>query len=299
MKTVADQLCRGVLNSANVKVLAVVSTHVANEGRSRHGLTGIASAMLSQNLTAGLLMGALHKGQQRVNLQIECDGPLRGLLVDAGADGTVRGYVKNALLRIDLGDGEFKWRPALGNKGFLSVLRDVGHEYYRSSVELKAMAPADDLNFYFDTSEQVATRLAVEVMHHEDGEVGVAAGVLLQALPDGDGALVHRLGATLQDALVKPMREFGVGLTAEQLAQAIFSAYELQVLEVSPVQWRCTCSRERVIDTLSSLGKAEVTDMLVKDGQASVTCAFCNTTHVATAADLTAILARLDAAPSA
>ena len=118
-------------------------------------------------------MAALQKGQQRVNVQVECDGPLRGLFVDAGADGTVRGYVKNALFQLEAVEGEFKWRPALGNSGFLSVLRDVGSEYYRSSVELKALSLASDLNYYFDTSEQVTTRLALEVMHHEDGEVEV------------------------------------------------------------------------------------------------------------------------------
>ena len=141
--------------------------------------------------------------------------------------------------------------------------------------------------------------MAIEVMHHEDGEVGVAAGLLMQALPDGDEGLVRTMGATLHDLLVAQMREHGVGLTADLLATGVFGAHDLELLDTTPVQWKCSCSREKVLDTIISLGKAEVQDMLWTDGKASVTCQFCNTTHVASAADLTNILSLLGATPSA
>jgi len=177
-----DALIRGLL-PGDVKVAVVVCTQAARHAERVHHLAQVSASLLGQAFAGALLMASLQKGDSRVNLQVECDGPLRGLFVDAGADGVVRGYVKNPHVDMQSAPGPYRWRPALGNTGFLSVLRDVGAEYYRSSVALEHLDLPKDLAHYFATSDQVPTRVAVEVAEAGEVPLGVVAGVLLQALP--------------------------------------------------------------------------------------------------------------------
>ena len=159
----ADTIVRTLLQDSNLKVSVAVLTQTARDGRQRHHLKAASASLFAQGLLGGALMASLQKGETRINLQLECDGPMRGFFVDAAAAGDIRGYVKNPDVDVELSEGVFQWRAALGNSGFISVLRDMGGEYYRSSVELVSMRLADDLNHYFKTSDQVATRVALTV----------------------------------------------------------------------------------------------------------------------------------------
>ena len=161
----SDAVVRALLEQPNLKVSVVVVTEVAREARRRHGLASAAATLFGQGLAAGALLASLQKDESRINLQLECDGPLRGYFVDAAVNGALRGYVKNPHVEVELSEGEFQWRAALGNSGFISVLRDVGAEYYRSSVELQSMQLAEDLNHFFRASEQGPTRVFLEVAH--------------------------------------------------------------------------------------------------------------------------------------
>ncbi|MBX7116490.1 MAG: Hsp33 family molecular chaperone HslO [Myxococcaceae bacterium] len=286
----ADGVVRALLAQENLRAVAVVATVAAQEGRLLHQLKPVSAALLGQALCAGALMAALQKDNSRVNLQLECDGPLRGLFVDASASGEVRGYVKNAWLEVAGEPGPFQWRPALGNSGYLSVLKDIGEgEYYRSSIQLSAMDLSTDLNAYFVSSEQVATRLAIALSARADEPLGKVAGVLLQALPGADVEGLKRRGETLAALLQKTLGG-DEPLTAAGLLGAVVEGHDLEVLASYPLEWSCNCSKERVLQALASLGKDEIRKMIEEQGSAVVSCQFCSTRHEATREDLQKLL---------
>lgn len=291
----ADSIVRALLEDSDLKVSVVVLSDVAQEARRRHRMQSASAALFAQGLAGGALMASLQKGDTRINLQLECDGPFRGFLVDAGADGTVRGYVKNPDLDVELASGVFQWRAALGNSGFLSVLRDVGGEYYRSSVELISMRFTDDLNHYFATSDQVATRVALTLQPKGDERLGKVVGVLIQALPDGDVEVLRRLGGELEHRLHDAVAASDVP-DATQLLATLFPG--VKPLIESPVRFACTCSKERALSTLEALGVAEVQGIVDTMGSTAVTCQFCGTKHEITLIDLWAILERLGHPPA-
>ena len=286
----ADGVVRALLAQENLKAVAVVATVAAQEGRLLHQLKPVSAVLLGQALCGGALMAALQKDDSRVNLQLECDGPLRGLFVDATASGQVRGYVKNIWLEVMGEPGPFQWRPALGNSGYLSVLKDIGDgEYYRSSIQLSAMELSHDLNAYFVSSEQVATRLAVALSPRGNEPLGRVGGVLLQALPGGDIDSLKRRGETLAATLQKTL-ESAEPLTAAGLLRAAVDGPELEVLASYPLEWSCNCSKERVLNALASLGKDEIRKMIEEQGNAVVSCQFCSSKHEATREDLEKLL---------
>lgn len=286
----SDSVVRTLLEEPGLKVSVGVVTLAAREARQRHRLQSASASLLAQGLVGGALMASLQKGETRINLQLECDGPFRGFLVDAGANGELRGYAKNPDLDIELREGEFQWRAALGNSGFISVLRDIGGEYYRSSVELTSMHLAEDLNHYFATSDQVATRVAITVARDGAEGLGVVAGVLVQTLPDGDAAALAREGQTLEARLQAWAAAAGPH-TAVDLLGALFP-HVAPMIE-TPVRFACTCSKERALGTLESMGVDDVQHIVDTLGSTAVTCHFCGTRHEITLLDLWGILERL------
>lgn len=287
-----DSVVRALLGLGNLKVSVAVLTHLAREARARHHLQSVSATLLAQGLLGGVLMASLQKGDTRINVQLECDGPFRGFLVDASADGTVRGYVKNPSVDVELARGEFQWRAALGNSGFISVLRDIGGEYYRSSVELVSMHLSEDLNHYFKTSDQVPTSVALTVQHGEAEALDRVAGVLVQALPDADLEVMSSLSATLESRLVETVASLSSQpLDASTLLKALFP--EAQQLAQTPVRFACTCSKERAMDMLEALGVKEIQDIVDTQGSTAVTCHFCGTKHEIGLADLWVLLERL------
>lgn len=241
------------------------------ESARMHGLAEGSADMLGEALNAAVLLAALQKGSTRINLQVECDGPLRGLFVDASADGQVRGYVKEPQLH--------GTAAVLGRSGFLSVLRDLGQgEYYRSSVELSAMELSLDLERYFATSDQVPTRVAL----HPTG------GVLLQCLPGADPADLERVAERLGDRLRAVVAK-AAGSTAVA-AKELFGDEPFEVLATYPLAWKCTCSKDRVMRALATVGAEELTDMIEKDGKASAKCQFCGRSYEVSADELRGLL---------
>lgn len=280
-----DCVLKGIVEAANLSIAVAVVPQVAREARRRHGLKPVSARLLGQAFAAGAVLTALQKGDSRVNLQLECDGALRGLFVDVGADGSMRGYVKNALVEVELTDA-FRWRAALGNRGFLSVLRDIGHEYYRSSVELEAFDLAGDLNRYFEISEQVKTRVAVACAARGDEPLGMVAAVVMQALPNGDVEMLERLGATLEATLTEALAD--PTLDAESLFARLFPG--VAVTQRTPARFQCTCSKERTLDMLRGLGKAEIQDIIDTTASTAVTCHFCATKYEISFPDLLALM---------
>jgi molecular chaperone Hsp33 len=282
----ADELVSGLLKDVDLRVVLVTAGALSRKARALHSAEPAAAALLAQGLTGAALLAALQKQEKgRINLQLECDGPLRGMFADAEAGGTVRGYLKNPYVSFIGGEGEYHWRPVLGNSGFLSVLRDLGGgEYYRSSVELQAFDFPKDLERYFQTSEQVQTRVALELRGGTlpDGKkdpLAQVVGVLLQPLPDGDLEAFRELGAQLPQRLARVL-EGQSGDGAAGLLRALVERPDLEVMSRYSLDFECGCSRERVKRALLAMGRAELEDVLATDKKAEATCQFCTTQYV-------------------
>ncbi|XXF79151.1 Hsp33 family molecular chaperone HslO [Myxococcaceae bacterium GXIMD 01537] len=281
----SDELVSGLLKDADLRVVLVTTGELSRQARATHRAEPAAAALFSQALTAAALMASLQKGDgSRINIQLECDGPLRGLLVDGDTTGLVRGYLKNPHVEYVGSEGEFHWRPVLGNKGFISVLRDRGEgEYYRSSVELEQFDLVKDLERYFTLSDQVQTQLHVAQQPTEGEALGRVVGLLVQPLPDGDrdAFLAHR--TRLLGQFEGAVRVHGAaGATA--LLKELFPQPDLEVMSRYPLRYACGCSKDRVKRALLAMGRDELAELLAQEGQAEATCQFC-TTHFVVSGD--------------
>jgi molecular chaperone Hsp33 len=291
----ADELVSGLLKDVDVRVVLALTSELSRQARATHKSEQASAVLLSQGLTAAALMGALQKSDTRINVQLECDGPLRGIFVDADNSGLLRGYTKNPYVAHIGNEGEYHWRPVLGNKGFISVLRDIGDgEYYRSSVELERFDFVDDLERYFVISDQVATQLKVEQIatggNGASEPLGIVAGVLLQPLPNGDREAFETLGAQVKQRFREVLQAHAAEGGAATLKALLPGRNDLEIMSRYPLRFACSCSRDRVKNALLAMGREELTDMIEKEGKAEVTCQFCTTQYVIPAEELREML---------
>ncbi|MFY1826720.1 Hsp33 family molecular chaperone HslO [Myxococcus fulvus] len=280
----SDELVSGLLKKSDVRVVLALTTQLSRQARATHHTAPAAAALLSQALTAAALLGALQKGDSRVNLQLECDGPLRGLFVDGDTSGLVRGYVKNTLVEYTGSDDQYHWRPVLGNKGFLSVLRDLGGgEHYRSLVELERFDLAGDLERYFHQSDQLPSHVVLAQLPAEVGgkpeSLGIVAGLLVQPLPGADLEVFQALGERLRRDAEGALRA-NAPAGASAVLRALLPEADFEVMARYPLRFGCSCSEDRVKRALLAMGREELQDLLEKEGQAEATCQFCTTRYV-------------------
>jgi molecular chaperone Hsp33 len=298
----ADQLIRATAADGGIRAVGAITTRLTDEARRRHKLSPEATAALGRSMTAGLLMASSMKRKgSRVNLRVRGDGPLGGLLVDAGLDGTVRGYVNNPFVELPPNPrGKLDVGGAIG-KGFLYVVRDIGFGYpYSSTVELISGEIGEDVAHYLVTSEQTPSGLMVGVFVDSSG-VTASGGLLVQVLPKvaRDEALVETL-----ESRMMALREFTpllqAGKTLPEIFQDLLGDMGLNIFpETQMLRFHCGCSFERVLGALKLLGEAELQDMIVKDNGAEVTCEFCGTVYQASSDDLAKIINDLQTESSA
>ena len=282
----ADQLIRAIAAEGGVRAVGIISTRLTEEARQRHKLSYVATAALGRTMSAGLLLASSMKRENsRVNIRIKGNGPLGGLLVDAGLDGTVRGYVFQPDVELPPNpQGKLDVGGAVGNEGFLYVVRDIGHGYpYSSTVELVSGEIGDDITHYLFTSEQTPSALLVGVFVGVDG-VTAAGGILVQIMPKAaqDEALISTLEARIAElkGFTPLLRE---GKTLPEIFESLLGDLNLEIFpDVQLVRFDCRCSFDRVLSALRTLGEAELLDMIEKDGGAEATCEFCGEVYQAT-----------------
>ncbi|MGK7894363.1 MAG: Hsp33 family molecular chaperone HslO [Xenococcus sp. (in: cyanobacteria)] len=295
----ADKLIRATAADNGIRAVGVITTRLTEEARQRHNLSYVATAALGRTMTAGLLLvSSMKKAESRVNLRFEGNGPLGSILVDAGLDGTVRGYVQNPEVELPPKDkGKLDVGGAVGQDGFLYVIRDVGYGYpYSSTVELISGEVGDDIANYLVTSEQTPSALLLGVFVGADG-VTAAGGLLLQVLPKA--ARDESLVALLESRVSKlsgftPLLRAGKSLN--DIMEDMLGDLELKIMPESQlVRFSCRCSFDRVLGALKMLGEAELQDMIEKDEGAEATCQFCNEVYQATESELSRIIDDLKA----
>ncbi|MBW4486400.1 MAG: Hsp33 family molecular chaperone HslO [Trichocoleus desertorum ATA4-8-CV12] len=295
----ADQLMRATAADGGIRAVGVITTRLTEEARQRHQLSYVATAALGRTMSSGLLLASsMKRPGSRINIRIRGNGPLGGILVDAGLDGTVRGYVDNPEIELPPNaKGKLDVGGAVGHEGYVYVVRDVGYGYpYSSTVEIVSGEVGEDIANYLVTSEQTPSALVVGVFVGAEG-VTAAGGLLIQVLPKAarDEELVATLESRIgQLAGFTPLLQAGKSLP--EMFEQLLGDMGLEIFpETQLVRFHCGCSFDRMLGALKILGETELQDMIEKDNGAEATCHFCNEVYQASSDQLAQLILELRA----
>jgi molecular chaperone Hsp33 len=283
-----DWLVRATAADGLIRCMSAVTTATVAEAARRHRTSGTVTAALGRTLTGTLLLGAGQKEFDRLTVQVECDGPVRGITAETNAAGRVRGYVREPVADVPLNaQGKFDVRAAVGSGMFYVTYEsgfDIGlyREPYRGAVPIVSGEIGEDFAYYLAKSEQIpsAVMLGVLVRARESGEtyVEAAGGLMIQVMPGADSETVAAIETTVNrtphtTALIRE------GASPRDLLRTALGDVPFEVLEEREVGFSCTCSYERAASLVSSIDAAELESMLREDKGASLTCHFCNETY--------------------
>ncbi|MGZ4160955.1 MAG: Hsp33 family molecular chaperone HslO [Neobacillus sp.] len=272
-----DYLVKALAYDGNIRVYAARTTATVSEAQRRHQTWRTASAALGRSITAGVMMGAMLKGEDKLTIKINGGGPIGIILVDSNAKGEVRGYVSNPQVDFEANEhGKLDVRRAVGTTGTLTVVKDLGlRDFFSGQVPLVSGELGEDFTYFFATSEQVPSSVGVGVLVNPDDTILAAGGFILQLMPGIEEAAIVKLEERLKT--IPPISKLiERGLTPEELVEELFGKEHVKVLETMPVKFQCSCSKERFSDAIVSLGEAEIRDMIEEDGKAEAHCHFCN-----------------------
>jgi molecular chaperone Hsp33 len=275
-----DEIVRCLVADLPVRIVAALTTGVAQEAARRHAAGAAGTIAMGRGLTAGLLLASLTKDDEQVTLQVLGRGPLGGVIVDANGAGTARAYVKHpGAGRVAEGASRDSLADAIGRSGLVSVIRDVGlRENFSGATAISSGEIDEDVERYLNDSEQIESALACDTTVGAQGRVTGSAGVLVQALPGSEGALdVAVARGLLAAGALARIVSAGVPASGEELVGAVFAGRlgEIRVLDRRPVRFFCACSRDRAGASLAILGSADLSAMILDDGKAEVICNFC------------------------
>ena len=272
-----DYIVRATAADSQIRAFAITSRGMVEEARCDHNTTPVVTAALGRLLSGAAMMGVMMKGEKDLlTLQIQCSGPVQGLTVTADSSGHVKGFPRVSDVELPLNDkGKLDVGGALG-LGVMSVIKDMGlKEPYVGQIALQTGEIAEDLTYYFATSEQVPSAVGLGVLVDKDQSVKQAGGFIIQLMPFTSDDVVDRLEKKITEiASVTEMLEDGN--TPEQILENILGEFGLEITDTIETGFRCDCSKERVSRAIATLSKKDLDD-IINDGEAiEVKCQFCN-----------------------
>ena len=288
-----DYIVRATAADHQIRAFAITSREMVEQARSIHNTSPVATAALGRLLTAGAMMGSMMKGEKDVlTLQIKAGGPLQGITVTADSQGNVKGYVGNPDVCIPANSkGKLDVAGAVG-PGFLTVIKDMGlKEPYSGQVMLQTCEIAEDLTYYFATSEQVPSAVGLGVLMNKNNTVRQAGGFIVQLMPFAEEEVISRLEQNVQkiNSVTNLLEE---GHTPESLLEKVLEGFDIQINEKMDTRFHCNCSKERVAKALISIGRKELNEMIQEGKPIEMNCHFCNTNYNFTVEELKEILRR-------
>ncbi len=284
-----DKLAIGIARGGNIRIYSVVSTKLTEEARVRHDLWPTSAAALGRTMAVNLMMGAMSKNdKEKVSIQINGDGPIKTIMTSSSNSGNVRGYVGEPHVMLPYHD---KNKLAVGlavGSGFLNVTKSMGLKSdFVGTVDLVSGEIAEDFAYYFNVSEQTPSAVSLGVLVETDNHVQAAGGLIIQLLP----------GATEED-IVATETAFGKllpistminnGATARSIIEDLFE--DARVLEERDVQFKCECSRQKMMNGLATLDTKELTEMIMDDEIIETVCHYCQEKYLFTPLDLQRIV---------
>jgi len=285
-----DYIVRASAAGTQIRAFAATSTEIVESARTRHGLSPVASAALGRLLTGGVLMGSMMKNDTDVlTLQVECGGPIGGMTVTADSLGNVKGYAVNPDVMLPPKKGKIDVGGALG-PGFLNVIKDMGlKEPYSGQVVLISGEIAEDLTYYFASSEQVPSSVGLGVLMNKDNTVRCAGGFIVQVMPFIDEEVLQKLEENIK-TLPTVTQMLDSGLTPEQMLEKVLVGFDIEFTDTMPANFYCNCSKERIEKAIVSIGKRDIQEMINDGKEIEVKCHFCNTAYKFSVEELKVLL---------
>lgn len=285
-----DVIIRGIAADGQIRAFAASTKNLCEEARQRHNMSPIAAVALGRLLTGGAMMGAMMKNDADiVTIQIKGDGPIGSMTVTANPNGRVKGYVANPQVMLPLKNGKLDVAGALGI-GVLSVIKDIGlKEPYVGDTILVTSEIGDDLTYYFATSEQVPSSVALGVLMNKDNTVEQAGGFIIQLMPDATEEVIAKLEESIKQ--IKSVTELlENGMTPEEILRLILKDMNFELLDTIDTEFYCNCSKDRVSKAIMSIGAKDIQDMIDEGKPIEVNCHFCNTNYTFTVDELKEML---------
>ena len=276
-----DEIIRAISDDGFVSVSAISSRGLTEQARLIHGTSPVVTAALGRTLAAASLIGsAMKKPEASLTVNINGGGPAGTIIVVSDSAGNVRGYVQNPVVELPKkASGKLDVGAAVGKDGMLSVIKDFREkEPYSGAVRLVSGEIAEDFAAYFAVSEQIPSACAFGVLVDTDRSVLAAGGYIVQLLPGATDVMAERIERNIGAAGAVTNILSGGGVP--ELLEAVMDGFSPRILESCRVEYRCSCSRDRFLNAVTSLEKSELDDMRAKGEPVEVICQFCNSAYV-------------------
>lgn len=277
----SDYIVRAIAANAQIRAFACTTRGIAEKARNIHDSSPVVTAAHGRLLTAAAMMGVMLKGEKDLlTLRVQGDGLMRGMTVTADSAGRVKGYVVEPVVILPPNEkGKLDVSAAVG-RGYLSVIKDMGmKEPYVGQIELQTGEIADDLTYYFATSEQVPSSVGLGVLMERDNTVKQAGGFIIQLMPFAEDAVIDRLEENLSkvDSVTKLLDD---GNTPEQMLELLLEGLDMEIVDTMSTEYACDCSKERVEKAIVSIGKKDIKEMINDGKEIEVNCQFCGKKYV-------------------
>lgn len=289
----SDYIVRATAAGNQIRAFAAVTKDTVETARKAHNTSPVATAALGRLLTGGAMMGVMMKGDKDIlTLQVHAGGPLQGMTVTADSKGNVKGYVGNPNVCIPANSkGKLDVAGAVG-VGFMDVIKDMGlKEPYVGQVALQTSEIAEDLTYYFATSEQVPSAVGLGVLMNKDNTVRQAGGFIVQLMPFAEEPVIARLEKNVQkiNSVTNLLEK---GHTAESLLDQVLDGFDVEINDRIDTRFYCNCSKKRVEKALISIGRKDLNEMIQEGKPIEMNCHFCNTNYTFSVEELKEILRR-------
>nr|WP_317378974.1 Hsp33 family molecular chaperone HslO [uncultured Faecalimonas sp.] len=275
-----DYIVRATAANNQIRAFAATTKDTVEAARQAHNTSPVATAALGRLLTGGAMMGSMMKNDSdMLTIQIKGDGPIGGLTVTADSKGNVKGYVEHPEVMLPPNaQGKLDVAGALGI-GLISVIKDMGlKEPYVGQTILQTSEIAEDLTYYFATSEQVPSSVGLGVLMEHDNTVKQAGGFIVQLMPFVDDEVVDRLEANIKKiSSVTSMLD--KGMTPEEILGKVLDGFDIDIKDTMPAQFYCNCTKERVEKAIISIGKKDIQEMIEDGKPIEVNCHFCGKSY--------------------
>lgn len=275
-----DYIVRATAADSQIRAFAATTREMTEFAREAHKTSPVASAALGRLLTAGAMMGAMMKGEKDLlTLQIQAGGPLNGMTVTADSKGNVKGFVGNPQVMLaPNAKGKLDVAGAVG-VGILNVIKDLGmKEPYVGQVALQTSEIAEDLTYYFATSEQIPSAVGLGVLMNRENTVRQAGGFIIQLMPFTEEKVIAALEKKLAE-VTSVTAMLDEGLAPEEILERLLGEFGVEIVEKTETRFACNCSKERVTKALISIGREEIQNMIREGQPIEMNCHFCNTNY--------------------